>query len=158
MHAETARPKRGNTEVAEELRFFVRIALFALVAGTVYWFVSYEWAGTFLFGFVALGAVFFAVAVGVLIRGARPRPAGGRNALAGVANRTLGFAEHQGDDDEPPLSVGDEPIPPSSIWPLAAALAAVLVGVGLVFGPWFWLPGVVLGTVTAYGWVTELVH
>lgn len=145
--------------MAEELRFFLRTALFALGAGAVYWFVSYEPAGTFLFAFVVIGAGFFTFAVGFLVRGTRPKTEGEdpqRNKIAGAAYRTLGFAEHPGDADRPPLEVGEELIPPSSIWPLAAAAASFLVGLGLIFGAWFWAPGLAVGAVTAYGWVTEL--
>ncbi|HVM34130.1 MAG TPA: cytochrome c oxidase subunit 4 [Actinomycetota bacterium] len=147
--------------MAEELRFFVRIGLFTLVAGAVYWSLTYEWAGTFLFGFVVIGCAFFAIAIGTLIRGTRPHPESEerqRNMIVDAAYRMIGFAQHPGDANHPPLAVGDEGIPPSSIWPLVAATAVALVGLGLVFGAWFWFPGMLLGAVTAYGWVTELVR
>jgi hypothetical protein len=39
---------------------------------------------------------------------------------------------------------------------VAAGIAAMLIGLGLVYGPWLWLPGLVLLAATVWGWVTEL--
>ncbi|HVL64867.1 MAG TPA: cytochrome c oxidase subunit 4 [Actinomycetota bacterium] len=139
--------------MAEELRFFARTALFALLAGIIYWFVSYERAGSLLFAFVALGAGFFAVAAWIFVAGARGT--GGAESVGAAAARTLGFEDRPG-DEHGPLTVEDELIPPASIWPLVAAAAATLIGVGLIYGPWFWLPGAALAAATAYGWLTEM--
>jgi hypothetical protein len=38
--------------VAEELRVFIRIALYVIVVGIIYWVVSYEEAGTALLWFL----------------------------------------------------------------------------------------------------------
>jgi len=54
------------------------------------------------------------------------------------------------------LEVDDEPLPHASIWPLAAAVAGLLVGAGLLFGGWFWAPGAALGAVAAWRWLHQL--
>jgi hypothetical protein len=146
--------------MAEELRFFLRTAMFALVVGTIYWFVSYEWVGTVLFGFVVIGAGFFAAAIALLLRSARGevvREERG-NKLIGALNRTIGFEEHPDEAASRPLEIEEHPFPTASAWPLAAALAGLLIGLGLVFGAWFWLPGVALAAATLWGWLTELVR
>jgi hypothetical protein len=145
--------------MAEELRFFLRISLYALGAGTVYWFVSYEWAGTVLFGFVVIGAGFFAAAIAVLLRSARGEVVRDErgNRLIGTLNRVVGFEEHPDEAASRPLEIDDQPFPPISPWPVVAAVSALLIGLGLVFGPWFWLPGAALAAATLWGWLTELV-
>ena len=146
--------------MAEEMRFFLRVALFALVVGTIYWFVSYEWAGTVLFGFVVIGAGFFAIAVALLLRPARGEVVRDdrHNRLFGALNRTIGFEEHPDEAASRPLEIEEQAFPTDSAWPVAAALAGLLIGLGLVFGAWFWLPGLVLASATMWGWLTELVR
>ena len=167
-----------RTPMAEELRFFVRLAIYLVIADTIYWFATYEWAGSVLMGTLALGAVFFAVAAGATARGLRsdgegyipafgkglPRgshtygqnsePASGPRGLIRRLDRTLGFNEPQRNDG--PLDIEDEPIPPSSIWPLVASLGGLLLALGLVYGAWFWLPGAGVLLLSTWGWVTEL--
>lgn len=138
--------------MTEELRLFLRTALYAAAAGLVYWLVSYEPAGTVLLAgllvaliaFIGMATVFAPAAVG----GAR-----GRGAIATV-NRVLGF-------DEPanapaPLEGGPELIPTTSPWPIVSAAAAVLIGLGLIFGPWLLAPGVVVLVTALIGWLTQL--
>ena len=162
--------------MAEELRFFIRVALYLIVADTIYWFVTYEWAGSVLMGTLALGAIFFAIAAGVTARGLRSssaehvpafgrglprgsytypprskRPGGG---LIGRLDRTLGF--HEPPREDGPLDLEDDPIPPSSIWPLVASVGGLLLALGLVYGAWFWLPGASVILLSMRGWLTEL--
>ena len=149
--------------MAEEFRFFIRVALYLIVADTIYWFVTYEWAGSVLMGTLALGAIFFAVAAGLtthwsgLPKGSYTYPDGyasTRGGLIGRLDRTLGFGEMGRDDG--PLDIEDEPIPPSSIWPLVASVGGLLLALGLVFGAWFWLPGSGVVLLALWGWMTEL--
>jgi hypothetical protein len=142
--------------MAEELRFFIRVALYLIVADTIYWFATYEWAGSVLMGTLALGAIFFAIAAGVTARGLRsapaPEPLGG--GLIGGLDRALGF--HEPPREDGPLDIEDEPIPPSSIWPLVASVGGLLLALGLVYGAWFWLPGASVVLLSMWGWLTEL--
>lgn len=161
--------------MAEELRFFVRVALYMIVADTIYWFATYEVVGTVLMGTLALGAVFFAIAAGITARGlgsgdtARipafdtslatgsrtyPDSEQAQPGVIGRLNRTLGFHEPQ--RDHGPLDIEEEPIPPSSMWPLVASVGGLLLGLGLVYGAWFWLPGACVVLLSMWGWLTEL--
>ena len=146
--------------MAEELRFFLRTAAYTAVIGLIYWFLSYEWAGSVMLAFVALATglvvvVFFLVVRA--IRGPLTGEASGPMRRLGVAvARLVGFAEPHGPAGEEPLAAGLEPIPLASIWPLVAAAAASMIGLGLVYGPWLTLPGIALAAVTVWGWITQL--
>lgn len=130
--------------VAEELRFFLRTALFTIVIGTIYWFVSYEEAGTALLAGIVASAVFFVVVIAAGVRASRR---GGRGPKA-----LLGFADTGPDN---PLELAQDVFPTSSAWPLVISVAAALVGVGLIYGAWLWIPGAALGLAGAWGWLTE---
>ncbi len=147
--------------MAEELRFFLRIALFTLATAVVYWFLSYDVIGTFLLAFVVLGATFFFVVVAGSVRESRSEivsgePGSKKARVLGIADRVLGFAERPGPAAAGPLSLEEEPIPQASVWPVVVALAALLVGLGLIYGGWLWVPGVLVGAVATWGWLTEL--
>ncbi|HEX9044983.1 MAG TPA: cytochrome c oxidase subunit 4, partial [Candidatus Limnocylindrales bacterium] len=58
--------------MTEEVRFFRRVAIYAVVVGVIYWFASYEWIGTTLLFVFGGGA---GVATLLLWRGARERHA-----------------------------------------------------------------------------------
>lgn len=110
----------------EELRGPIGVALYIALVTVVYWLVSDEIAGTLLLVFLALAAVVLVV-LGWKLR----RPAG------------------------PPLEIEEEPVVTTSAWPIVGALAAMLIGLGLLYGPWLWLPGAALALGAGYGWVTQ---
>ena len=146
--------------MAEELRFFLRTALYSAVIGAVYWFVSYEVAGSVMLGFVVfatglvVGLLLFAVRA---TRGELDPRSGGPMQRAGTAlARLAGFAEPRGPAGEQPIAAGLEPLPAGSIWPLVAGAAATMVGLGLVYGPWLTLPGIVLAAFAVWGWLTQM--
>jgi hypothetical protein len=146
--------------MAEELRFFLRTALYTAVIGLIYWGLSYEWAGSVMLAFVALatGLVVVVFFLGVrATRGPLTEEAGGpiRRLSLAVA-RLVGFAEPRGAAGAEPMAAGLEPIPLGSIWPLVAAAAVSLIGLGLVYGPWLTLPGIAVMAVTVWGWITQL--
>lgn len=128
----------------EEVRFFVRIAIFTIVITTIYWFVSYEEAGTLLLGGIIASAVIFTGLAVVAVRGARPRTRSPKG--------LLGF-----DDSGPerPLELTEDVFPTLSAWPIVLSLGATLVGVGLIYGAWLWIPGSALAVTAAWGWLTE---
>ena len=131
--------------MAEEVRFFVRIALFTIVIGTIYWFVSYEEAGTILFGGIVASAVTFALVIALRVKAARQ---GGRGLKA-----LLGFDDVGGDR---PLNLDEDTFPSASMWPAAASLGFTLVALGLVYGAWLWVPGLAVTLSATWGWLTEL--
>lgn len=145
--------------MTEEGRFFLRTGLYAAVIGVVYWFVSYEVAGS-----VLLAAAAFAgfVVVGVLVIGmpdgagmpARPSGSPTRRALR-LVNRLLGFRQLHGLEDERPFSTGTLRLPGASSWPIVTAFGATLALTGIVYGPWLTIPGIVLVAVSVWGWVTS---
>lgn len=137
--------------MAEELRLFLRSALYAGAIAVVYWFVSYDVAGTVFLVSVALGGAGLVAAFAVFASSDEVRPPQPGPALV----RWFGFR-----DTDPahahPLEVDEGRIAHASPWPLVAALASVLGAVGLVFGAWFWGPGLILGLGSAWGWATQL--
>jgi hypothetical protein len=146
--------------VAEELRFFLRTAIYTAVIGAIYWIVSYEWAGSVMLAFIALATGLVVVAFFVAVRTTRGQldvNDGGvvRRVSLAVA-RLVGFAEPRGAAGAEPLGADLEPIPLGSIWPLVAAAAATMIGLGLVYGPWLLLPGVAVAAITIWGWITQL--
>ena len=128
----------------EEVRFFVRIAIFTVAIATIYWFVSYEEAGTMLLAGIIAGAVVFTGIVVTVVRAARPR--------SGAPKQLLGFDETGA---ERPLGLTEDVFPAMSAWPLILSVGACLVGVGLIYGAWLWIPGVALALSAAWGWLTE---
>jgi hypothetical protein len=146
--------------MAEELRFFLRTAAYSAAIGLIYWYVSYEVAGSVMLAFVVLAT---GLVVGIFFFGVRatrgeldPRR-GGPMSRAGMAlARVIGFAQPRGVAGEEPIAAGLEPVPPGSIWPLVGGAAAAMLGLGLVYGPWLTLPGIVLAAFTVWGWITQL--
>jgi hypothetical protein len=133
--------------VAEEVRFFLRTAIYTLLITGIYWFVSYEEAGTVLFAFVAVSALIFIAVTLLLSPKARP------SSLSPKA--LIGFYDRPQDEEGGPLEVDEDEFPVASAWPLLAAAAACLVGLGAIFGPWLWVPGGALGLSTLVGWAAE---
>jgi len=139
--------------VPEEFRFFLRTGLYVVLAGVVYWLVSYEASGTVLLAALLVAIVAF-VAVAASFAGSPGSDDAPRGAL-GWANRVVGF--HERVDRPGPLEGGPEVVPLSSAWPVVAALAMVLVGLGLIFGAWLIVvPGVALLAISGWRWLTQL--
>ncbi|MDQ3916718.1 MAG: cytochrome c oxidase subunit 4 [Actinomycetota bacterium] len=133
----------------EELRVFVRAALYLALVTTVYWFVSYERAGTLLLGAMSVAALSFVVVARRLGRPTERRPRGLlRRAVSTIALDDSG-------DVAAPLEVEEEPVVTASPWPLGAAAALMLIGLGLLYGPWLWIPGGGLAVITVWGWITQ---
>lgn len=146
--------------MAEELRFFLRIALFAGPAAVVYWFVSYEIAGTILLGALTLAVLLFLATTAVLVREARddivPDGSGAVLKAAGVTQRLVGFEEDSKPAAGSPLESEEEPVAHTSAWPVLTASSLALIGLGLLFGPWFWGPGLAIAVLVVWGWSTQL--
>jgi Cytochrome c oxidase subunit IV len=123
---------------AQETRVFVLMAAFGVAVGAVYWFVSYEPAGTAML-------VAFGLATGVIgFRLARdPASRAIRRRLDDAGPRR----EDQVPDDAADVAGGgtagiDRPfsdetgrLPDATIAPFAVGLGAAVAATGLVFGP-----------------------
>lgn len=116
---------------------FVGIAVFFLVITGLYWFTSYEDAGTvLLFLCSGLGAL---PGVWLILRSRKVPP-------------------RLEDREDAEIEQGAGVVgtfPETSVWPLVFALGLALSGVGLVFGVWFALPGVPLCVAALLGAILE---
>lgn len=124
--------------MSEEARIFLRTAIYAVGIAAVYWFVSYEVAGTELLLILGLAA---SVLTAMLPGRKRVRP-------IDVATFS--------DSEDPALEIEEVPLPVLSLQPLLVALGAAAVTLGLVFGAWLWLPGALILVGAAMRWLTEL--
>lgn len=121
-----------------EWRLFAGAGAFLTVTSTLYWFVSYEDAGTTLLG-MAVAAVLM-VAGWLAYQGGRlagPRPEDRPDADPSQGSGELGY------------------FPASSIWPLVLGAGGVLVANGFVFGVWLGLAGALLILVGIVGYASE---
>jgi Cytochrome c oxidase subunit IV len=111
--------------VPEELRFLLRSALYSAVIGVVYWFISYEWAGTVLLvgAGVATGALLLILAA---LWRSQDRRLSGRPwtwLLIGPPTESSDMTDETGR------------LPGNSAAPLTVGFGLALAGLGLVFGP-----------------------
>jgi hypothetical protein len=145
--------------MAEELRFFLRTAVYSVVIATVYWFASYaetgayEWAGTVLLAFVVFSAGAFVFVTGIHVPAAWRSTV--RDGVAGTLNRAFGMAEDPEVVASHPLDGGPDLLPTASPWPIIGGTAALFIGLGLVYGPWLLLPGIAVAIGTAIGWIAQ---
>lgn len=118
-------------------RVLLAAAAFIFVVDIVYWFVTYEPAGTFLLGVMVVGFLFAGGYIATASRGAvlsadrpdlRPQDAAGER--VGV------FAA-------------------ASPWPLALAGGLLVALVGLVYGVWLLVPGIVITIAALLGLMRE---
>ncbi len=120
-----------------EWRLFTGAAAFAALVGAIYWFVSYEHAGTTMLVFS--GAALLLVAGYLTMVGNRlgTRPSDRRDG-------------EFGDDEGEPVYY-----PSASVWPFVAACGTVVLGFGLVFGLGVASLGVLLLGAGIGGYATE---
>ena len=138
--------------MAEEFRYFLRTAIYVGVAGGIYWLVSYEPSGTVLLAALLLAIVAF---IGIAMFFARSAVAATpRGGVLGWVDRVIGF--HEQVDRPPPLEGGPELVPLGSASPVVTALALVVIGLGLIFGTWLIVPGLLLLLIGGWGWLTQL--
>ena len=137
----------------EERRFFLRIVLFAIIAGTVYWFLSYEAAGSVMLVLVGVATI-------VLIALLRPYSDEGDTGSGplGIAKDLLTFEERSDEVGvtSSPIELAEPIFPSLSLQPVLLASGVAAIAVGMVFGAWLWLPGAFLFAAAAWRWLTEL--
>lgn len=106
--------------------FYLGITAFFVVIGSIYWFTSYEDAGTML---LAASSLLGLLAGGYLLVQARRFPPRTQDR----PDATL--AEGAGPVDE---------FPASTVWPFVFGFGATVLATGLVFGVWVVLGGAVV--------------
>jgi hypothetical protein len=120
-----------------ESLFYLGVTAFFIVVGTVYWFTSYEQAGTTM---LAASSLLGLLAGGYLLLQSRriaPRPEDRPDAT---------IAEGAGVVDE---------FPTPSIWPFVFAFGAVVFATGFVFGIWVVLAGAAVLGLGAIGMIRQ---
>src|SRR4051794_5168414 len=135
-------PPGARSAMKGAVRILVGTAAFGLVVGAIYWFISYEAAGTTLL--LALG-------IAPLILAAyaeRDRRRTGADTSPLPEDLPDAGAEDSAGED-----VGS--FPAESAWPIALAGASVLVLGGIVYGPALLVIGLLGGTVAVMGLMRE---
>ncbi|MEY2449517.1 MAG: hypothetical protein QOH79_2993 [Acidimicrobiaceae bacterium] len=111
-----------------QARIFLGIAAFMAVIGTVYWFASYEPAGTTMLGL--------------------------SSALAALCGIYLWVQSEHG--DTVPVGSGEEHyLPHSSVWPFGMGVGALLAVNGMVVGFGYAIPGVVVLMIAIVGLISQ---
>jgi TRAP-type C4-dicarboxylate transport system permease small subunit len=118
----------------EEVLVFVRLAIFGLGIGAVYWFIAYEVAGTVLL--VGFG---IATAVAGVILWARSRKA---------TRQADGW----------PFGPDRFRVPAPAYAPLQIGIGAGIVALGVAFGPLLALIGMVLMVIGARAWLAAVMR
>jgi hypothetical protein len=137
--------------MTDEAAVWLRIFAFGVVTSAIYWFASYEPAGT-----VALLAFGLGPGVAGLYLYLHQRPTAPKESwlaraqrFAGVAkDRAHGPAELESDD----LGV----VPSPSIWPFLLSLGLTVAVTGLAFGLWLLVLGSALLAVSVVGWLATI--
>jgi hypothetical protein len=122
---------------AQETRVFLLMAVFGLAVGTVYWFVSYETAGTvMLLGFgLATGIIGLRLAAAPGSKGIRraERRAGSTSDARAEGGADLAGGGTAGIDR--PFLDEHGRFPDDTIAPFAVALGVAVAATGFIFGP-----------------------
>jgi hypothetical protein len=132
--------------VRAELRVLLFSAVFVGGVAAIYWFTSYEDAGTTM---LTLGAVAYAMLLSYLYLQTRELR----------SPSSPGGDRPSDDEDPPPAAEGSEVeigyFPASSVWPPALGMGAVLTALGLVFGFWFIVIGAIFFAGAIIGYAVE---
>jgi phosphatidylglycerophosphate synthase len=122
-----------------ETKLFLGLGIFMLPLGIIYWFTSYEHAGSLLIVVVAIAFMFIGTYLGIQSRrlgGSRPE-------------------DYDATYEEGKGTVGAFPV--GSIYPLLSAVAAMLIAYGAVFTSFLVYPGVLLIFLVVIGMARESV-
>ncbi|HEY2959370.1 MAG TPA: cytochrome c oxidase subunit 4 [Actinomycetota bacterium] len=138
--------------MSDEAANLLRVAIFGVVAGALYWLVTYEW-----FGVVALLLLGFASGFAALwlILQQRREP-GQREDFGDTVRRLAGVPRRDpaGPSDYAADHLAVLPLP--SIWPLVVAAGVAVLITGLVYGLWLLLVGVVVVVLGLWGWTSAV--
>jgi Cytochrome c oxidase subunit IV len=119
-------------------RYLWALCVFAIVLGTIYWFLTYEATGAVLLW--ALGLMPLIVATWVTRRGVLREPTAEDDAAA-----------------DPHAAAGEVvgSFPMASAWPVFLVLGVITVGASLVYGLILLVPGVALMGYAVFGLMRE---
>jgi hypothetical protein len=120
-----------------EWRLFVGAAAFFTVTASVYWFVSYEHAGTAMLAASVPAFALIGLWLAFQSRKAAPRPEDTPDARQSDGAEDLGY------------------FPSSSAWPFVLSAGAVVLANGLVFGPAIAVVGLILMVAGVFGYARE---
>src|SRR5439155_3244095 len=120
-----------------EARVFLGVTAFFVVIGLVYWFTSYEDAGSVMLAASAGMGVIAGGAILLLSRGAPPRA-----------------------EDDPDADIAEgagtvDVFPNETIWPFAVGLSGTLAASGFAFGSWLVLVGTGALALSLVGWISS---
>ena len=122
-----------SNRLSPEVSLFARMAAFGLIVGVGYWLLTGETAGTVMLVGFGVASLVAAVAVFVGLRGAARQPV-----------------------DDP--GAASAAIPPTPGWaPLLVAIGLGGVALGLAFGPWLSIAGVLVAARSAKAWLDATV-
>ena len=118
-----------------EVALFARMAGFGLIVGALYWFLTYETAGTVMLSAFGLASAVAGIAIAL-----------GRRAAARAPERP--------DPAETHVGVDVEPVPAPGWVPLGLAIGLGGLGLGAAFGPWLAIAGLIVTLISAKSWLT----
>jgi hypothetical protein len=121
------------TSLSEEARVFARMSIFGIVVGSVYWFLTYEVAGTALLLGFGLATGLATVAIWVRTR------------------RRPGDAAAGGDESA-------ETLPGPGWAPLIIGLGLGGLALGAAFGPWLTIAGLLIAIAGGASWLSAAVR
>jgi hypothetical protein len=116
-----------------ETRFFLFVGAFGLVLAVLYWFLTYEVAGTVLLAGFGLGALLLGVVL--------------------LAERGGAGIDQPADPGPTPFTDDSGRIPDETLAPLALGLGVALALTAVVFGPWLVVAGIVPLAWGAWTWL-----
>jgi Cytochrome c oxidase subunit IV len=138
--------------MTDEAAMLLRVSVFGFVAGTVYWFLSYEPLGTVALLLLGAGPGFAGL---VLLFEQRQR--GGTGESRAVAMRRLAGLPPQDPPGPKDLEAGDLGVLPlPTIWPLAASLGVAMLLTGFIYGLWLVILGLGLLGYATWGWLAAV--
>lgn len=138
--------------MSDEAALLLRVSGFGLVAGIVYWFLSYEWLGTVALILLGVGPGF----AGLFIM--RHRGEVGRGSRSETLRRFAGWPES---DPPGPKSLEGQDLavlPLPSLWPFLGSLGLTVALSGLIFGLWLLILGLAVALYSGWGWVAAIMR
>jgi hypothetical protein len=129
----------------EEIGFWIRSGVFGLAIAGVYWYLSYEVAGSVLLALFGTASIAAAATLGFLVwrldRGrAGPRASGVRPDPTRA---------------EGPLGDDRGRLPGASIAPLVIGIGIAIAALGLAYGPWLLLAALAPLLIGAASWIAS---
>jgi hypothetical protein len=140
--------------MSDDAALLLRVGAFGLIAGTVYWFVSYEPLGTVALLLLGVGPGF----AGLVIMRHRRAEGQGDGSLRELLRR---FAGSPPGDPAGPKSLESQDVavlPGASIWPFTASLGVAVALSGLIFGLWLVILGLGMALYSGWGWIAAVVR